>query len=585
MKLSSLLDFSNKEQLELEINEYVFKIKEWLDKSELLKKKSKSFKSNAKFDSSKWILFSELNRCHVVLNFDELEKLLVEKKISRLEIDLIKCFLIENLNNDISINTLEVKLETIKGIIKITNNFAQKSIDEASIKDLFNRKSYCVSYAIQYIEYLYSIYKITDLQKQVLNILLSINSNKKINTRVLPSNYEILALDYYLKNYFQNEVDEFAKKYYYPILLWWKITNIIPMRPSEFANKLSRDCIVEEEGKYYIKITRIKNTKESRIGSRNVKIPILNRIRITKEIYDLIENYKQMTAFDEETNTLLSYKAYVIFRNEYYKNDNDHNKGNRLTYSNLLINYFSSDCLYRILDNFYKRVILKKYKDFSIGKKVALGDTRHLAFCSLLLQGLSPIEIAMIGGHITLISQNHYIGHTSFYIDAEIINYFNNDVLIKNTSHRKLKNIIFNKDKEPTLKVQDERKTEDGVGYCVASNLKNNTFCENVPLCIYCSKWWCEPTNENYIKVKNYIENIVILDLEATIRKDEIFLDNLLRQSKSINLNGLEVLDKNYENEIKKSVNIIKSNADRIVFLKKSLLELFSEENSIGDEN
>ena len=46
------------------------------------------------------------------------------------------------------------------------------------------------------------------------------------------------------------------------------------------------------------------------------------------------------------------------------------------------------------------------------------------------------------------------------------------------------------------------------MGYCVADTEKDE--CDDVLLCPYCKKWWCEPTNESFIKIRKYIRRIII---------------------------------------------------------------------------
>ena len=54
-----------------------------------------------------------------------------------------------------------------------------------------------------------------------------------------------------------------------------------------------------------------------------------------------------------------------------------------------------------------------------------LGDTRHFAFTSLLLQGIAPPYIAIMGGHRCLSTLDNYTCSTSYYADSEIVKYVN----------------------------------------------------------------------------------------------------------------------------------------------------------------
>ena len=121
---------------------------------------------------------------------------------------------------------------------------------------------------------------------------------------------------FFLKRFYKDEsFAEDIKMLYMPILIWWKITAVIPMRPSELCSKLTRECLIEEDEKYYIYVNRIKSGDASNKGVvRKGGIPLLNKIQITKEIYDLINDYIEKTNEYGHTETLFSYKALCAFR-------------------------------------------------------------------------------------------------------------------------------------------------------------------------------------------------------------------------------------------------------------------------------
>ena len=82
---------------------------------------------------------------------------------------------------------------------------------------------------------------------------------------------------------------------------------------------------------------------------------------------------------------------------------------------------FNSENMNNLLKSFYTHIIENLYGCYVNNEdKLTLGDTRHLAFCSLYLQGMSPVEIAMLGGHTTLEMQDSYTNHVTYYIDDEI---------------------------------------------------------------------------------------------------------------------------------------------------------------------
>ena len=120
--------------------------------------------------------------------------------------------------------------------------------------------------------------------------------------------------------------------------------------------------------------------------------------------------------------------------------------------------------------------------------------------------------------------------------------------------------------------MSDFERTDDGIGYCLL-NTDTNEFCDDVPYCSFCSKWWCEPTNDSYKAVRDYILNNEINPLQREIEVEEQFFIKLINQAKVLNINGLAELDKSDENAIKSQSLKIRAKADKIAFLKASLLE------------
>ena len=253
--------------------------------------------------------------------------------------------------------------------------------------------------------------------------------------------------------------------------------------------------------------------------------------------------------------------------------------------------YFTNTNLSNLIDSFYEMVIKDIYsvqiveKDTEtesiygsvIKEKLDVGDTRHIAFTSLLLQGVSPIEIAMLGGHTSLDSQDHYQGHSIFYADSEIIDF----VTQRNTIHEKmdttLKDIVFSKSKTPPRMINECIPTEDGVGYCTIDLKAELLDC--ISDCLRCKYWWCEPTNENFIEIEEYVKNDVIKPLERQIQVEEAYLKNLLEQPRTITVDGLVELEDQYSNDLSKTVKRLNRN----ITLNKYNIKSLSENKSVID--
>lgn len=574
------LDFFEAESVDIEefSKEYV----EWINSSNLLHEKPYKYKihSDKTFDSDNWILLNENDQSYHILDFN-----FSISGVNSDDIALMKCWVTSKLMDETSIIGLKKQFSFIKKVIEITDNFDSNIINKSNGNVLINTlETANVSSISGLKEYIYFLDDIGYANESLLDgikVLGDLDLVVESNSRRIPYSKDILAFKYYLNRFFEEDNPEVLKNFYMPILLWWKITMVIPMRPTEFTYKLKRNCIFEKDGKYYLKIDRVKiKNKNNKVG----KIPLLNKIQITKEIFDLVSKYIEITNFDTETKTLISYNALKFFEKESSELDLD----TKVLWNGIMkgdTTAFNRVGLQRLLDSFYEIVINGIYKDEGISERLKVGDTRHLAFSSLVIQGLTPIEIAMLGGHRHLHSQDSYTGHIEYYIDSEILDFVGNKNIEKSISDRNLVKIIYSKPHTCPRFIADCYPTEEGVGYCTLDIYKDDTSCEDVEYCIFCSKWWCEPTNENYIKAKTFLESSAISELKKTIKEEEQFLIQLLSNAKTINVNGLLELDKEYEQQVSTARLKLRSSADKMIFLMQSLINYNIENTVIGDIN
>lgn len=560
-------------------------IKEFVDKyrndKDLLEIIIDNYGDLNNFDSPQWFFFNKYRHCNYAFDFSDFDELVRKQYMTNDDVDLIRCYVMESKKDGLKKITLARKVKVIYYLAEATNFFEESFIESFEEEVLASElvklmpSSTDLSSIIDYFEFLERLDYATKGQLIVLSALISSENycEHRNAARELPSHTDIFSFDYYIKKFFKEEVNEIALGLYMPVLIWWKITNVIPMRPSEITYELDRDCTGFEDGKYFLKVNRVKINDES-LNKKNKRpsIPLLKTIGISKEIYDLIEDYKNITAFDNETESLFSYKAYKVFKGKYNKNiDEDDVVGMHIEYSQ---KRFIRDYLQRLINSFCNDIIKDVYKDDSIVRIPRVGDTRHLAFCSLMLQGVSPVEIAMLGGHTSLYSQDHYVGHSKYYMDAEVLKFIANVTKGKEVTHKTLKRIIFSKSKECPKKLSECIKTDDGVGYCTADILSGSEICETERSCIFCSKWWCYPDNDNFVKAQQYLKTNSLEPLQQKLDEEEEFLRKLLKEAKVVTVSGLVEMEKNCQEEIASKSLKIRSTAQEIVFLKKTLLSL-----------
>ncbi|MGC6590330.1 integrase [Paenibacillus sp. Dod16] len=224
------------------------------------------------------------------------------------------------------------------------------------------------------------------------------NYNTKVaNVRKLPNFHDILLFDIALDEYFKTCTSDEDRLRYYPIFLWWRITRIIPMRPVEFYS-LSRDCTMKDtEDRYWMVLPRRKNS------SRHLgKIEVTGTVQVNQEVFELIKDYKRLTsAYVNDSPYLISYKAY----RKYVKIKSKEKAREKMGATQFI----------NLIDRFYDEIVTRKYGDL---ERIKPGDTRHFAFCNMMLQGFNMLTIARMGGHSQLETQLHYHKHLDHFAQS-----------------------------------------------------------------------------------------------------------------------------------------------------------------------
>ena len=324
--------------------------------------------------------------------------------------------------------------------------------------------------------------------------------------RQIPKGKDVLKLDSSINQYFVSGFNSPSRLFFAPILLWWKITNIIPMRISEFCT-MKRECISQNNGRYYITLPREKKPATKR------KVQVVDTLEITKDIFDLIDDYIQLTKPYGESKTLISYRSILALE-----------KTSTTRRRKINMNYFHLKSFGSLLKGFYREVVYGEYKK-SVKREVRSNDTRHFAFCSLLMQGISPIEIARLGGHSTLEAQYHYSNHTEYFIDVEvkklIDGFKRKDGELRGTTFEG-QEITFEDIEERSFQFpSEENKTRYSmeIGFCTDEFQR----CESEK-CMLCKHWWIHP--EDLVELKPLVEK-KILERKQKIIEMGNFLKNL----------------------------------------------------------
>lgn len=561
---------------EFDFNKY----REKLNNINILQKgKFNKGESNGLFEDNLWVCHKELEDTYIYIDFSFAEKLRFYG-FNKTHLDLLKCWVADDLCKKAPAS-VRTDLNYVSLLLFESYFFDEELIDDCNgffMKDLFdniecknNTKSTIKKVFIHYLDFIIKsgFVNVDIVQKYLKDAQdLKFSSISENNVRSFPSTRNILLLGSYIDIFFSENKNDLAT-YYMPILLWWKITNVIPMRPSEFARKIPRDCLIQKDGSWYLKVNRTKlrdyKTKDKR------RLPVLTEFQISDDIANMIQEYIELTKDYGESETLISYSAYVELRRVLYNNNHITKYYSQSLGAKQFPKNFSIIVFAYILRNFYKYVILGMYNVDLTNDMVKLGDTRHFAILSLVIQGYSRIEVALMSGHTTLQSQEHYYSNIEYYLDSEVYKLIYNRIkgIDKKESFKNLKNI---KDRVSSMPEQPPKPLEQlaplDVGYC-SCNFTEGESCES-KRCYKCSKWWCEPTEANY-KAK---VDLVIRDhyspAKAKLQSDVYEFIELLETSGLFSFKDLEGSDFVSENPY--NYELLKTKSKSIKFLAEDII-------------
>lgn len=203
------------------------------------------------------------------------------------------------------------------------------------------------------------------------------------------------------------------KDIYFPVFFWWKVTSILPLRPTECV-LTPRNCIRKDDiGRYYLTIrrTKVKGTSQSVQYSiakdyekyewripEPIAIEILRYIESTKDLY-------------ESDIDVLFCKSSQFAGLDITRSSNKH---------------YTSDNLAQCLRHFYDKVLAKRYGltiaecellDNDEITRICLGDTRHIAMISLMISGGSPSICRELANHSDINISDHYCGNFETFLD------------------------------------------------------------------------------------------------------------------------------------------------------------------------
>ena len=422
-------------------------------KEEFKKLKDKEIIISGNFEDAEWIVTNEVYRTALNFEFDEILYNKESKKRNMYTykqfINSVKSYAVLSISKK-SILTTRDYLHVLKKYALTTNYFNEKNYKngQGSLGLMENHVGK-LHYIKGYVQY--ANFEGTDFYSSLLDELIdealalsNAESPEDNNRRKLSDFQSILLFNRIIEDFWKKVNDDSnkeLKELYFPLYLWWKITNIIPLRITEFC-VTPYDCIEEStDGKFYIYLRRTTlkgNKKEQRsfVSHKIDKDYKIYKYPISKEIADLIKEYQEITKMNRrDYNRLICYITYISRAHFFGDKLNDD--------SPLFSRNFSRESLLRLRDRFLTKIVQYEYNyeilnaDDFINERIVgiennetvivefkplkdnqistfrLGDIRHYAMINLVLSDISPILVKELVDHEDINTSFHYFGNTS----------------------------------------------------------------------------------------------------------------------------------------------------------------------------
>ncbi|QNK88105.1 tyrosine-type recombinase/integrase [Sporosarcina sp. resist] len=343
------------------------------------------------FDQSHWKLPCNISDHPLIISFD----IEVYYKFNK----ALKAYSVIRLLSGRTPISIYNELVLIKKAILKSNGFTSPDKLEALLElqsQTYKYQGYQMSIDIKRF---LSFYKITNY-KEIIDIC-SNHQTYKGTARELPAFEDIMIFDDIVNDYFQNHPTEETLEYF-PIMLWWLLTNTLPMRPTEFL-LLEKDCLQFNENyasPYRITIPRIKNKSNS--PGFDLR---MDSIEIDEKAYIFIKNAIQLLeTIDSESKYLFPVELLWAYRKV------------KIPKKNERINRRDFDLLKK---HFYEKVVEGIYGKYDL-ERIKSGDTRHFAIINMALQGFNMLSIARMAGHDVIKSQFSYYSHAEHFAQSYV---------------------------------------------------------------------------------------------------------------------------------------------------------------------
>ena len=218
-----------------------------------------------------------------------------------------------------------------------------------------------------------------------------------------------------INDYWNQDLENDTRLFYYPLYLWWQITAIIPLRPREFI-LTPRNCLEEKKDGSYITLRRNKLKGGSRKVSYQIDEDYIKvQYKIPDKLATIIKEYMQLTSNFNSTEL-----ETLFVSDTHYKHwgQSKHKNSRYFTYVNLhcVLRYFFHD----VIEGYYHLKVIYDRDATHLNEGeinyLYLGDTRHLALINIIAEGGTPVLAMMLAGHENMEMSAHYYSNITHLI-------------------------------------------------------------------------------------------------------------------------------------------------------------------------
>ena len=236
---------------------------------------------------------------------------------------------------------------------------------------------------------------------------------KKRGKRQLVDFKTQLILDYVFYDYFTDATicrDDLI--YYYPLLIWWELGMIIPMRSTEYC-AMKRQFVYERDGQNYCDLPVTKEKYSDTQAISYVALPV------DEKLEKLVNNYCELV------NEIDPHRKYLFSIKPYNRRHPTRGGKTRKYVDRNVLGGILNEFLQLVVEERYGIPVISKGEGASSGlteyvERIQLGDIRHFAFYNMLKQGLDPLTIMMIARHKDINSQMAYTSGVETYSKSEV---------------------------------------------------------------------------------------------------------------------------------------------------------------------